>query len=114
MLRRTFAKTLLASCSLPFWPFPQLKEKISNSDLIKRLLKERKDFSFTTDDGMEFNVVRRKGSRISKQFQYGLEQRSKMTDEEKRTTDHPWQPRKNGLPECRGRWYKFKIPSKKE
>ena len=61
MLRRTFAKTLLASCSLPFWPFPQIKEQISNSDLIKRLLKEGKDFCIITEkNGLVVNIIRQK------------------------------------------------------
>lgn len=70
MLRRTFAKTLLGLCSIPFWPFTEAKKKLSNSELIAKLLQERKDFSLLDKDGnVIVNIVRRRPykRRITKQ-----------------------------------------------
>ena len=66
MLRRTFAKALLGICSIPLWPFPTLKEKISHFDIIKRLLKDKKDFCIVSrEDGLLVNVVRAKRTKIN-------------------------------------------------
>ena len=63
MLRRSFIKFLAGAITLPLTPFPnakkKLQDKINNSALIKRLLKEKKDFTITCD-GDGFNIIRRK------------------------------------------------------
>ena len=94
MLRRTFAKTILATCSLPFWPFPKIKEKINNSELIKRLLKEGKDFSVSFKNNEEgannapwkCNIIRKKRRYVDvKQL---LQDRLNMSEEEKAKQDN--------------------------
>ena len=105
MLRRTFAKTLLVSCSLPFWPFPQIKEKISNSELIKRLLKERKDFCIITEkDGLVVNIIRQK-----RRFNFieAMNDRLNTTLEDKKISDAPWKPRPVRSP--KQRWHKLRV-----
>lgn len=118
MLRRTFAQTLLFSCSLPFWPFPQVKDRLSNSDLIKKLLKERKDFRIICrviedgendgdnngeNDSMVVNIVRKKRC---VDFTQAMLNRIDMTEEQK-PHDTPWQPKRI---QPKTRWYKFKLP----
>ena len=104
MLRRTFAKTLLASCSLPFWPFPQIKEKISNSDLIKRLLKERKDFCvISAEDGLVVNIIRQK-HRFN--FTEAMNNRLDITPQEKLIED---QNEKRRQLRQKQRWHKLRV-----
>ena len=105
MLRRTFAKTLLVSCSLPFWPFPQVKEKVSNSDLIKRLLKERKDFCIKTEeDGLLVNIIRRKHKFNATE---AMNDRLNMTSEAKKIHNTQWKHRR--INPKKQRWYKLKV-----
>ena len=95
MLRRTFAKSLLAVCSIPFWPFPTVKEKLSNSDLIKKLLDEGKNFSITCGhskslDGTDeptilVNVIRSKHKKVD--FQQAVKDRLNMSEKDKKTQD---------------------------
>lgn len=107
MLRRTFAQTLLFSLSLPFWPFPNIKKKINHSELIKRLLKEGKDFSIGNQkEEWKCNIIRKKRRSIdAKQL---LQNRLNMSAEEKLCKDknnHIKRP----LTKSINQWYKFKI-----
>jgi len=86
MFRRTFIKSVLAVCSVPVWPLTKLKEKLSNSDYIKKLLKERKDFSIVNNkDELLINVVRRKRKFNAKQ---AMVDRLNMTTAEKEKYDN--------------------------
>lgn len=117
MLRRTFAKSLLAVCSIPFWPFPTVKEKLSNSDLIKKLLDENKNFSITcghnklpdgTDEPtMLINVIRSKHKRVD--FQQIVKDRLNMSAEDKKDHDHYIVASKKSQTAKTNNWYSFRM-----
>ena len=64
MFRRNFVKIMVGIITLPLIPFSKTKKKIEDklydNPLIKKLLKDKKDFSITCEDGSGFNIVRRK------------------------------------------------------
>lgn len=91
MLRRTFAKTLLFSCAIPCWPFKQIRQKLDNSKLIARLLKERKKFSITCDDGEKFNIIPNTKRTID--IKAALKRRLNMSPAEKEKQDNNGWPR---------------------
>jgi len=116
MLRRTFAKTILAACSIPLWPFPQVKERLNNSDLIRKLLKEGKDFSISNKEcGWKFNIIRRKpGVNRNKLFieaEQRLQQRKLPHEKYLQDMEHGKRTDKRQS-KHKTNWYRFKISNK--
>ena len=118
MFRRTFVKSLMAACSLPIWPFPKIKEKLNNSDFIKRLLKENKNFSIHCEHGLSCNIIRRKrksGSKLLSDFESCLEDNLKKYNKNS-VDDHTTNSinvKKNRKirKERKQRWYKIGLKS---